>query len=131
SDFILPANPFGELEESSLAAFVECTIYEESSPRAVSADDAAAVTGEIDLGESLDPPAPPPPGAATPAPPLARAAPPGVAVAPAPAPAPAPALEAAPVPARAPPRPDSSSVLSRLVPLRTAASIAAVVLVVG
>jgi hypothetical protein len=28
SDFILPANPFGELTDESLEAFVECTLYQ-------------------------------------------------------------------------------------------------------
>ncbi len=30
SDFILPANPFGELTDANLEAFVECTLYEET-----------------------------------------------------------------------------------------------------
>lgn len=29
---VLPANPFGDLTEASLEAFVECTMYEETSP---------------------------------------------------------------------------------------------------
>lgn len=32
SEFILPANPFGELTNESLEAFVECTMYEEAGP---------------------------------------------------------------------------------------------------
>src|SRR5690606_25654893 len=31
SEFILPANPFGDLTEASLEAFVECTMYEETA----------------------------------------------------------------------------------------------------
>ena len=39
SDFILPANPFGELSDASLQAFVECTIYEETGSTELPQDD--------------------------------------------------------------------------------------------
>ncbi len=41
SDFVLPANPFGELTDASLEAFVECTLYEETG------------TFDVGLGEPL------------------------------------------------------------------------------
>ncbi len=40
SDFILPANPFGELTDANLEAFVECTLYEETG--SISLDEAEA-----------------------------------------------------------------------------------------
>ena len=45
SGFILPANPFGELESESLEHFIECTIYEEASTT-----EAAADLDEVDDG---------------------------------------------------------------------------------
>lgn len=39
SDFILPANPFGELTDSVLEAFVECSMYEDANAETVAGQD--------------------------------------------------------------------------------------------
>lgn len=56
SSFILPANPFGELTDESLEAFIECTMYEDTGaanePSNRSAGNARAVTWWPPTGQS-------------------------------------------------------------------------------
>ncbi len=60
AETILPANPFGELADESLEAFIECTIYEEAVTQAEAAeepttgDGAVADDGKVALAVATD-----------------------------------------------------------------------------
>ncbi len=57
SEFILPANPFGELTDASLEAFIECTLYEETSTTSAEGKGEGAEGGEPKKPDSGEIPA--------------------------------------------------------------------------
>ncbi len=80
---VLPANPFGELTEASLEAFIECTMYEESGAIQLPEEDKAEDGTDLlpawwPRGDDDDDPVAPPPQArpGTPPPVAAAMAPP-------------------------------------------------------
>ncbi len=81
SPYILPANPFGELDPKALEYFVECTIFEDTGqwevPDLASTADVGAAEAVDEIGPLIEPPAPasaPPASSMTPAAPATPAA---------------------------------------------------------